>query len=392
MNRQIPLMGTKILDLTQLLPGPFCSKLLASYGAEVVKVERPGVGDLARAFSPKKGTNAVSFLYLNQNKKSLTLDLKSDEGRNIFLNLAKNFDVILESSRPGVMEKMGVGYKQLSKVNPKIIFCSISAYGQTGPFTEKAAHDLNILGLSAILEMTGEYGSSPVIPGVQIADISSGLYACIAIMLALLERDRRGVGQKIDISMLDCTISFLSIHAADFFASGKLPQRGNGLLTGGFACYNIYKTKDGRYMTLVGLEPHLWKEACLALDFESWIEKQFDPKFQEAMKEELGKLFSQRSMEEWIDFFEGKNVCCEPILNIQETFFHPQVVHRKIKTKVRYPGIGSVEGIGVPIKFSNIKIRKQSPAPALGKHTIQILKALGYRANDIQSLIKKKIL
>jgi crotonobetainyl-CoA:carnitine CoA-transferase CaiB-like acyl-CoA transferase len=386
------LNNIKILDLTQLLPGPFCSKLLASFGAEVVKVERPGVGDLARAFSPKKGSNAVSFLYLNENKKSMTLDLKSNEGRKIFINLAKSYDVILESSRPGTMEKMGVGYEQLRKVNPKIIFCSISAYGQTGPYRQKAAHDLNVIGLSGILDMTGEHGRPPAIPGVQIADISSSLYACIAILLALLEREKRGVGQRIDISMLASTISFLSIHAADFFASGKLPQRGNGLLTGGFACYNIYKTKDNRYMTLVGLEPHLWKEACLALGFESWVEKQFEPRFQETMKEELGKLFFQRTMKEWIGFFEGKNVCCEPMLNIQETFFHPQVVHRKMKTKVRYPGIGEVEGIGVPIKFSNIRIERQSPAPPLGKHTIQILKELGYRTGDIQTLMNKKIL
>ena len=382
----------KILDLTQLLPGPFCSKLLSGFGAKVIKIERPGIGDLARSFSPKRGSDAASFHYLNTNKKSVTLDLKSNEARKIFLDLVRDCDVVLESSRPGTMERMGVGYNKIRKVNPTIIYCSISAYGQTGLYREKAAHDLNIIGLSGILEMTGEYSRPPAIPGVQIADISSGLYACIAILLALIKRKRKGIGQKIDISMLDSTISFLSIHAADFFASGELPQRGKGVLTGGFACYNIYKTKDDRYMTLVGLEPHLWKEACLALGFESWITKQFDAHFQETMKEELRKLFCQRTMKEWIGFFGGKNVCCEPVLNIQETFLHPQVIHTKIKSQVRYPKLGPIDGIGIPIKFSNIKTKKQRPAPLLGEYTGQALKKLGYKAGAIQSLRDKKVI
>lgn len=187
----------KILDLTQLLPGPFCSKLLSGFGAKVIKIERPGIGDLARSFSPKRGSDAASFHYLNTNKKSVTLELKSNEARKIFLDLVRDCDVVLESSRPGTMEKMGVGYNQIRKVNPKIIYCSISAYGQTGLYREKAAHDLNIIGLSGILEMTGEYSRPPAIPGVQIADISSGLYACIDILLALIKRKRRELVRRL---------------------------------------------------------------------------------------------------------------------------------------------------------------------------------------------------
>lgn len=386
------LSNVKILDLTQLLPGPFCSKLLADFGAEVVKIERPGIGDLARtAGGPKKGSDTASFHYLNGNKKSLTLDLKTDEGRKVFLDLARGYDVILDSSRPGTMEKMGLGYDQIKEVNPKIIFCSISGFGQSGPYKAKAAHDLNIIGLSGVLDMTGEQGGPPVMPAVQIADIGSALYACIAVLLAIIERERKGTGQYIDISMMDSAISFLSIHAADFFTTGQIPRRGGGILSGGFACYNIYKTKDGRYMTLAGLEPHLWKEACVALGFESLVPKQYDAAVQETVKKEFDDMFSQKTMKEWVEFFKGKNVLCEPVLNIEETFSHPQAIESGIKTKVEHDSLGTIEGLGVPIRF--LKLGKMPPgqSPSLGQHTGQILKGLGYKEEQIQNLMKKKV-
>jgi len=381
----MPLRHLKILDLSQRLPGPFCSQLLADFGAEVVKVESPQRGDYGRYYLPKMKKEGAGFLMINRNKKSLTLNLKTSAGRKIFMKLLKRFDVVIESFKPGSLETLGIGYEQAKKIHPKIIYCSITAYGQSGPYKEKAGHDLNSIGMSGILDMTGEPGGPPIIPGAQIADIGAGLLAAIAILIAVITREKKKVGQHIDISMLDSVISWLSIHAGNFFATGKIPERGRGMLTGGLACYNVYQTKDGRYISLAALEPHFWKTLCRLLGIESWVSKQFTMEVQDRIKKRLSQIFRKKTMNGWLRTFSGNDICLEPILNIKEVFSHPQLLQRKMRCEIIHPTEGRLSQIGIPIKFSKTPGQIRMPPPLLGEHTTKILKNIGYGMSQIEA-------
>lgn len=270
-----PIKGLKMLDLSRLLPGPYCSLLLADLGMEVLKVEEPGQGDYIRKIGPIRRKESAYFLAVNRNKKSMTLDLKMEESKEIFYRLTQSYDIVLESFRPGVMDRLGIGYEELKKRNPHVILCSLSGYGQSGPYRERSGHDINYIGLGGILEITGQRNGPPIIPGVQIADIGGGMMAAIAILAAVIHREKTGEGQFLDISMLDGIISWLSVLAGKYFVDENLPQRGNMRITGRYACYQVYQTKDGRYMSLGALEEKFWKNFCEALGREDLIPKQF---------------------------------------------------------------------------------------------------------------------
>src|SRR6185436_18722250 len=272
-----PLDGIKVLDLTRLLPGAVATMMLGDFGADVLKIEEPGTGDPARHSRAGIKQPGAYFLVTNRNKRSLTLNLKTAAGQEIFLKLAQQADVVIESFRPGVMERLGVGYEILQQHNPRLIYCAITGYGQEGPYRTKPGHDVNYISTAGVLSVIGAKDGPPLIPGVQLADLAGGsLHAVIGVLLALQARERTGAGQMVDVSMMDGVLSLLYVPFASYLANGAAPLRGNEGLSGKYACYQLYETKDGRYLSLGALEPKFWEHACRVLGREDFIARQFN--------------------------------------------------------------------------------------------------------------------
>jgi len=391
-----PLEGIKILDLTRLLPGPYGTMLLADLGAEVVKVEEPEQGDYARWYSPQINGVGARHLLLNRNKQSITLNLKKPEGKEIFLNLVREgADVVIEQFRPGVMDRLGLGYKELEKVNPRLIYCSLTGYGQDGPYRDWAGHDINYIGLGGILGLTGTPGGAPAIPGMQIGDIvGGGLYAVVGILTALVARQKTGRGQYIDVSMMDGVVSLLPDGAAIFFAEGKSPGPGERRLTGGLPQYQVYQTRDGRYLAVGALEEKFWGNLCRLVGKAEWADQMpndQDPRC-EGMKRELARIFRTKTQKEWLDLLMEKDACVTPVKTLQETFDDPHVRHRRMVTEIDHPLAGRIRQIGIPLKFSHTPGEIRTPPPEMGEHTEEILKAHGYGKEQIEDLRKKGVI
>ena len=380
------LKGFRLLDLSRLLPGAYCSLLLADLGMEVLKVEDTEEGDYLRKIGRIGKRENAFFLSLNRNKKSMTLNLKTQEGKEIFYRLIKTHDIVLEGFRPGVMDRLGVGFEELRKRNPRVILCSLSGYGQDGPYRERSGHDINYIGLAGILDLTGKRNGSPAVPGVQIADLGGGgMTSAIAILAAIIHRERTGQGQLLDISMLDGVISWLSIHAAKYFVDQDLPKKGEMLLNGGYACYQVYSTKDGRYMSLGALEPKFWKNFCEAVGRSDLVYSQFTQgEEQLRVIENLRDLFEKKTQREWVDFFKDLDACCEPVSNFEEVFRHPQVLHRRMVKEITDPVEGKIRQIGNPIKSSLPSSDADTPPPLQGEHTTEVLTAAGYSEEEIR--------
>lgn len=388
------LSGIRVIDLSRLLPGPYCSMMLADLGAEVIKIEEPGRGDYLRDFPPKQKEDSAFFLAVNRNKKSMTLNLRSARGREILFDLVKDADVVLEGFRPGVIDKLGIGYKDLEKVNPMIVVCSISGYGQDGPYVNKAGHDMNYLSIAGITGITGTRDGKPVLPGIQIADVGGGgMLAAYCILAAIIGRDRVGKGQYIDISMMDGAMAWLCMYAGKYFADGRTPRPSNELLTGQFACYNVYKTSDGRYISLGALEPQFWVAFCEAVEREDWIKEQYaGGERKEELIAEVGELFLAHTREEMAEFLKDVDCCCEPVNNFDEAFSHPQVVHRNMVVEMDHPVEGKIRQLNFPGKFSETPAELKTPPPTLGEHTEEILKELGMTDEEITGLKEEKVI
>jgi crotonobetainyl-CoA:carnitine CoA-transferase CaiB-like acyl-CoA transferase len=386
------LEGMYVLDLTMLLPGPFCTLMMADFGAEVIKVEPPLQGDYIRWFPPMIGKMSARHHLVNRNKKSITLDLKSEKGKEIFLKLVKKADILVEGFRPGVMERLGLHYDRVNEINPGIIYCSISGYGQDGPYKSLVGHDINYIGLAGLLDISGRKGDAPAVPGVLTADIGGGLMALIGILLACQARVKTGRGQYIDISMLDGSIAWLYHIAGDYFATDKCPTRGDSFVTGYYACYTVYPTRDGKYVTVGALEEKFWHNFCRFLNREDLIPYQFIPEKQEELKKNLTEIFLEKTRDEWVDAFSPIDVCFGPVKDLEEAFKDPQVVYRRMIQDVEVPEIGLIKQLGIPIKLSQTPGNIKRSAPELGEDTEPILKDLGYSLSEIKNLEQLKII
>ena len=374
-----PLEGIKVLDLTRLLPGNLCTMLLADLGADVLKVEEPTRGDYIRSIDPIHKKESYLHLVLNRNKRSLTLDLKAEAGKAILRELVRNADVLVEGFRPGVMGRLGVGYEVLREVNPRLVYCAISGYGQDGPYRHLPGHDLNYLGVGGALELFGYEGSPPTVPGLSIADIGGGSQmATTGILAALIARQTSGEGQFIDVAMTDGVVYWLSLHAGWYFGTGQSPQRGGTLLLGRYPCYAVYETADGGHLTVGCLEDHFWANLCRAIDREAYVPLQMSEERRAEIFADLQDIFRTRSRQEWMAFFADKNVCVGPSYLIEEAMQDPQLRHRGMFTRMEHTVEGTIQQLGIPIKLSGTPGSIRIPPPALGEHTDSVLRSLGY--------------
>ncbi len=394
MPQEQALQGLKVLDLTRLLPGGYCTLLLADMGADVLKVEDPFGGDYVRWFPPKVKEESIYFLAVNRNKKSMKLNLKHERGKEILKKLAQEYDVLVEGFRPGVMQKLGLGYDELSKVNPKIVYCSISGYGQDGPYSQRAGHDINYIGLAGILGLTGYKGQPPVVPAVPMADFGGGgLQAALAIMMALYCRDRTGKGQYVDISMMDGVVPWLANIAAKYFHTNETLKAGEVELAGGFVCYRTYETKDGRYLSVGALEPKFWANFCRLIEREDLVHQQLDIRADGKLEQELISIFKSKTADEWLALLEGEDTCIERVNSIAEAMTDPQILHRQMVVDMDHPTEGRIKALGVAIKLSDTPGRvDRIHAPAYGEHTNEVLSGLGLTPTEIAQLASEQVI
>ncbi len=373
--------GIRILDLTRLLPGPFCSMLLADMGADVVKVEEPGRGDYMRSYPPLHDGQSIAFNAINRNKRSITLNLKSEAGRELFLKLAARADAVLEGNRPGVMDRLGLGWDALHRSNPKLVLCSITGYGQTGPWVQRAGHDINYMAVAGVLALNAPPGGDPHPLGVQVADIGAGAQgAATALLGALLDVSRGGEGRHLDVSMTDGALSWLAVPLAEVQATGVVPERAGLRLTGRYACYRVYRCADGRHYSVGALEPKFWQELCAVLGRPDLVERQYeDGAAQDSLQRELEAIFASRTRDEWEAAFGDRDVCCEPVLELDEVLRHPHVEGRRLAFETP-TGLELSPAVPVGPDW------RRRPAPGLGEHTAEVLAELGVDGGQLAGL------
>jgi crotonobetainyl-CoA:carnitine CoA-transferase CaiB-like acyl-CoA transferase len=381
-----------VLDLSRLLPGPFCSLLLADFGADVIKVEDTGMGDYVRWAPPyfegaDETARSALFLALNRGKRSVRVNLKSDAGQEVLLRLAADADVLIESFRPGVLDRLGVGYERLRERNPGLVYCAITGYGQDGPNRDRSGHDINYLGLNGLLGLSGEADGPPAQAAGQIADIGGGsLMAAVGILVALRERERSGQGQLVDCSMFDGSLSWLAMVAAEALATGVAPGRGELQLAGHFVCYRPYRCADG-YVSLGALEPKFWQAFCRGVGREDLIAGQFEAPGSQTHRD-VSEIFGGRTREQWRTFASEHDCCLEPILDLDEVLDSELVRAREMVVALEQPGVQQpLRQLGTPVKLSRTPAQPgRSPGPALGEHTDEVLAQAGFSEQEIAEL------
>jgi crotonobetainyl-CoA:carnitine CoA-transferase CaiB-like acyl-CoA transferase len=387
-----PLTGITVLDLTQYVAGPYCAMLLGDMGAEVIKVEPAGRGDIYRVQGPNFiNGESTSFLGVNRSKKSITLNLKSPQGRDIARQLAAQADVLLENFKPGTAERLGLGYNELHHLNPALIYASISGYGQTGPDRDRGGYDLMAQGRAGIMEVTGTSGGPPVKVGVPVVDMGAAMYAAFGILAAYIARQRTGQGQRLDVSLLDTAVSWFSILAIEYQATGQIPAR-MGSASPLFAPYQAFKAQDG-YINVIGTggKDH-WSRFCRVLGHEEWIQ---DPRFVdnprrianlEDLTAMIEKVLATAPVATWVERLTQAGLACDPIQSLDQVLSDPQARAREMIVSVEHPVAGNVNMIGVPVKLSETPGGIGAPPPTKGQHTEQILKRLGYTQDQIASM------
>lgn len=385
-----PLSGIRILDLSRLLPGAYASQMLADFGADVIKVEEPGSGDYGR-FMPPRGAGGMSlyFLAINRNKRSITLNLKSAEGREIFLRMVSSADVLLESFRPGVLERLGLGYEQLQEVNPGLIYCAISGYGQDGPYRLRAGHDLNYAGYAGLLHYNRGPHGEPAMPATQLGDLAGGSFmAVIGILTALLGRNQTGEGRTIDVSMTEGVMALLPLFAAAYLNTAEAPQPGRSALDGGLPCYNIYETSDGKHVTLAALEYKFWHTFCTHIGHLELLpfHQPAGPGEREQAMDMLRVIFKTKTRDEWIAELADIDTCVGPVYSIDEALNDQQAqargasvtgeeLHETGETFRTLPSFPRISGVESEQRYA---------PPGLGEHTSELLREAGYSDADIE--------
>lgn len=356
--------------------------ILADHGARVIAIED-------RRFEKE----SIQFLSnVNRNKEHMTLNLKKKKGKEIFSKLAEKADVILEGFRPGVTNRLGVDYEKVKKVNPGIIYCSITGYGQTGPLKDQVGHDINYLGHSGVLSVIGPKDGSPCIPGIQVADMTGGLNGVIGIMLALYAREKTGAGQYIDISMTDSMMAMLPVAAGWNWIFGAPPEKGNALLSHRYACYNIYKTKDNKHITLGALEQRFWKEVCLYFNVPEYIPLQFDEKKKNDLIDFFKKAFLKKTRDAWIKIFKDRDACLGGVLEVDEALVGDYSKERNMVVKLKQPGKDPAIVLGLPVKLTENPGSIRTIPPKFGENTHQILKELGFSSHKLQEMTDEGVI
>ncbi|MFI8481288.1 CaiB/BaiF CoA transferase family protein [Pseudomonas sp. NPDC078700] len=387
-----PLASLKVLDFSTLLPGPFASLLLADMGADVLRVESPTRVDLVRVLPPHVDGVSASHAYLNRNKRSIALDLKQAAAVEVVKQLVKDYDIVLEQFRPGVMDKLGVGYEALKAINPKLIYVSITGYGQTGPYKDRAGHDINYLALAGIASYTGRSETGPLPLGVQLADIAGGsLHGVMGLLAAVIQRNHSGEGQYVDISMTDCAFSLNGMAGAGYLAAGVEPQMQKQALNGG-SFYDYYRTRDGRWFSVGSLEPQFMQQFCSAIGRPELALHGLSPKAEEqqALKRELEIEFEKHDFDELCQRFAQIDACVEPMLNLSEACEHPQLKARGVVTEVSRDGQSAQKQLACPIKFSSGLPEPRHVGVEVGSHTAEVLANLGYSEQQIADLRASK--
>ncbi len=391
--------GIKVLDLSRLAPGPYCTMILGDLGADVLKVEEAGSPSGRRAEQAgAAGTSLPRMLNpdsphfsLNRNKRSIAINLKSEEGKEVFYKLAKEADVLVEEMRPGVSKRLGIDYETLKGINPRIIYCSITGYGQTGPYRDMVGHDINYISMAGALSTIGAKGGPPAIPLNILADYAGGgMHAAIGILAALLAREKTGRGQYLDVAMTDGVVSLFAWIYSDYFARGNLPERGAYFVSGAVPYYDVYETKDGKYVTIGCIEPWFYANLCRALEREDLISHQDapGPKLEEIRREFVG-IFRSKTRAEWFDLLSKIDVCVGKVLTLDEAERDPQLLAREMFVELDHPEAGKVKQVGISLKLSETPGSIRCFPPRRGQHTEDVLKELGYDAKRISTLRQK---
>ncbi|MDF1553546.1 MAG: CaiB/BaiF CoA-transferase family protein [Deferrisomatales bacterium] len=391
MNPALPLAGLHVLDLTRVLAGPYCTMVLADLGAEVIKLEVPGRGDDSRHFGPFVGSESAYFMSLNRNKRSITLDLKTARGKELFLELLPRFDVLVENYRGGAMEKLGLGYGRLKEVHPRLIYAAVSGFGHTGPYREKPAYDVVVQGMGGLMSITGQPDGPPTRVGASMGDITAGLFTVIGILAALRKRELTGVGDKVDVSMLDSQVAILENAIARYQVTGEPPRR-IGNRHPSITPFTSLPTTDGYVIVAIGNDK-LWEVFCRLVDREELIG---DGRFRtnqdrtenwEALEPILVEIFAAKGTQQWLAVLEPAGIPCGPINTVDQVLADPQVRARGMVVEMQHPVAGRLEMAGSPVKLANSESQAPHPSPLLGQHTEEVLReVLGLDDGQIAAL------
>ena len=386
------LEGIRVLDLTRALAGPFCTLMLGDNGADVIKVEIPGSGDDTRKWGPPFiGDESAYFLSINRNKRSLTLNLQDPKAQDVFMKLAKDSDVVVENFTPGVMDRFGLGYEAVKAVNPNVVYCSISGFGQDGPYRSRPAYDQIMQGVGGLMSITGEPDGEPQKIGIAVTDIGAGMWSAFAITTALHHRDKTGEGQYIDISMLDAQVAWLTYQAAFFFANDEPPKR-MGAAHPTLVPYQAFMCSDGKYINVAVGSERIWERFCQGMgredlkDHPDYSVNSVRVAHRGAIVSMLQEIFLTRPVSEWVEDLQAANVPCGPINDLADVFADPQVLARDMLQEMPHPTLGTIKQTGLPIKFSRTPGGLDLHPPLLGEHNQEILSSLGYSDADVQSL------
>ncbi len=392
------LQGLSVLELTRVSPGAFCTMILADMGADVLKIETPPAlhPTAGSGISPATAEQAA-WSYMNRNKRSLGLNLQASEGQKILHQLATAADVLVEGFRPGVMQRLNADYATLSQLNPRLVYCSLSGFGQYGPYRDLPAHDLNYLAISGILNLIGTADQPPAIPLNLVADYGgASMHGVLGILLALCARQQTGRGQHVDIAYLDASIALLAATPLmeNMFSEGKMPQRGHGPYTGQYAFYTTYTTQDAKFLSVGCTEPWLWANLCNALGRPEFVEDYRRPEHLERgpnaheiyVRDELARIFCQRTCDAWLAFLADKNVCIGPVNTLAEVFDDPHIQHRQMLLEHALPTGGHIRQAGIGLKLSDTPGEVRRLGPYLGQHTNEVLSPLGYNQAELDRL------